>query len=356
MAALLSPVPSAVLCLAPHPAGASPSRAVCARVLEAAVRAAPSAADALVVRLVATAGSPGATVAGGGGDYGDSIPEWRSRAEEIALYNEIHTLAVQHDRHTLDMVVLPFYPPPNHSAGAAAGGGVAAGATTVATTAAVADYPTRTPANLRFVAAFGLAAHAHLVPAGTPFTALDTDATVAPFLSGSDFFTYEDEHRALPTYNLVAMGGTFDNLHAGHKRLLAAASRVCTGTLTVGVTSDVYLARKNKKFGDMIEPVATRLARVCEFLKRVNPALRVEAVPIDDGAGPTTKRPEFEAIVASSETLEGCRWINARRREQGWAPLQIITVARTDETNLSSTVIRRWKHEKAQQLKEDSKI
>lgn len=346
--------PSAVLCLAPHPAGASPSRAVCLRVLEAAVRDAPAAAAAFVVRLVARpAGSHGAATAGGAGgdDEGASIPEWRSRAEEIALYNEIHTLAVQHDRHTLDMVVLPFYPPSSRSAGAGAG---AAAAETI--TVVDADHPTPTPANLRFVAAFGLAAHAHLVPTGTPFTALDSDSTVAPFLSGGDFFTYEDEHRALPTYHLVAMGGTFDNLHAGHKRLLAAASRVCTGTLTVGVTSDVYLARKKKKFGDMIEPVATRLARVREFLKRINPALQVEAVAIDDGAGPTTKRPEFEAIVASSETLEGCRWINARRCEQGWAPLQIITVARTDETNLSSTVIRRWKHEKAQQSIEDSKI
>ena len=105
----------AALCLVPHPAGPSPSRAICARVLEEAVRQAPAAVNTLVVRLVGTqdAGVGGGS---GSGDCGDAasgarIPEWRSRAEEIALYNEIHSLAMQHDRLTLDMVVMPFYAP-----------------------------------------------------------------------------------------------------------------------------------------------------------------------------------------------------------------------------------------------------
>ena len=243
----------AALCLVPHPAGPSPSRAICARVLEEAVRQAPAAVNTLVVRLVGTqdAGVGGGS---GSGDCGDAasgarIPEWRSRAEEIALYNEIHSLAMQHDRLTLDMVVMPFYAPES----AETDGSKSAGTTL--------------PPSLRAVTAYGLTAFANLVPKGTPFTALDTHEAVAPFLDDKDFFTYEDESRDLPTYNLVAMGGTFDNLHAGHKRLLAAASRVCTGTLTVGVTSDLYLA-KEEKFGNMIESLDTRL-RACENFFRV---------------------------------------------------------------------------------------
>ena len=34
----------------------------------------------------------------------------------------------------------------------------------------------------------------------------------------------------------VAVGGTFDRLHAGHRLLLAASALVCTGSLFVGVT------------------------------------------------------------------------------------------------------------------------
>ena len=86
------------------------------------------------------------------------------------------------------------------------------------------------------------------------------------------------------------------------------------------------------------------------FLALVKPGLAVEALPIDDGAGPTITRPEFQAIVASSETLSGCRWINSVRagKGDGWAPLRIVLIARTNEGNLSSTAIRRWKHERRQ--------
>ena len=161
---------------------------------------------------------------------------------------------------------------------------------------------------------------------------------------------YEDDSKPLPTYNLVAMGGTFDNLHPGHKRLLTAASHVCTGTLTIGVTSDAYLAKKKKSFGEMIEPLSTRVANVIQFLQTINPTLKVEAVGIDDGCGPTIQRSEFQAIVASSETLAGCRYINAIRTEkQGWSALEIVIVARTDEDNLSSTTIRKWKFKQQQQ-------
>ena len=62
----------------------------------------------------------------------------------------------------------------------------------------------------------GLTAFLGLVPKVHPSTWIR--GAVAPFLDDKDFFTYEDESRDA-TYNLVAMGGTFDNLH-GHKRLL----------------------------------------------------------------------------------------------------------------------------------------
>ena len=39
-----------------------------------------------------------------------------------------------------------------------------------------------------------------------------------------------------PTYPVVAMGGTFDHLHSGHKILLSMAAWIARDTLIVGVT------------------------------------------------------------------------------------------------------------------------
>ena len=324
-----------ILCLVPHPAGPGPSREICFRLLEEAIKRTPDTAGAtgatLIVRLVQLSDDSNALV---------NIQECRSRAEEIALYNEIHNLAICHERHALDMVVVPFYPASRIQDDAESS------STFVEHSSHRGIRPAVGLPACDF--AFGLKRFEKLVPEGTSFIPLDTHPAVAPYLDDSDFVSYEDQFRELPTHNLVAIGGTFDNLHAGHKRLLSAAARVCVGTLTVGVTSDKYLAQKNKRFGEMIEPIDVRLARVKQFLARINPDLSVDAVSIDDGAGPTITRPEIEAIIASTETLKGCRWINEKRREKGWAPLQIITVARTDESNLSSTAIRKWKFEKTQ--------
>ena len=50
----------------------------------------------------------------------------------------------------------------------------------------------------------------------------------------------------------IAVGGTFDRLHVGHKKLLSLAAMLCaefSGTLVVGVTDDALVGHKvrNKK-------------------------------------------------------------------------------------------------------------
>lgn len=156
-----------------------------------------------------------------------------------------------------------------------------------------------------------------------------------------DFFECGVSH--LATSNSVVLGGTFDHLHAGHKRLLTAAAAVMQegGALTIGVTSDKYLAKKSKSFQELIEPVQVRIARVREFLDFIRPGHDAAIVPIDDAAGPTITDPSFEAIVGSSESMAGCMWVNSQRKQRGMSSLRIILVERNDEQSLSSTAIRR---------------
>ncbi|QSL66482.1 hypothetical protein MERGE_000862 [Pneumocystis wakefieldiae] len=53
-------------------------------------------------------------------------------------------------------------------------------------------------------------------------------------------------------YKYVAVGGTFDHLHAGHKILLAMSAWISEENVVCGVTDKVLL--KNKKYAELIEP------------------------------------------------------------------------------------------------------
>lgn len=95
-------------------------------------------------------------------------------------------------------------------------------------------------------------------------------------------------------YDHVVIGGTFDNLHSGHKMLISAAILRAKKSLTIGVTDSIMI--KTKKLWELIEPCQTRIKKLEEFLMDVEPRLEYRVVPITDLYGPTKDDPALQVM------------------------------------------------------------
>ncbi|KAI0362418.1 Nucleotidylyl transferase [Trametes cingulata] len=158
-----------------------------------------------------------------------------------------------------------------------------------------------------------------------------------------------------PLYPVVALGGTFDHLHAGHKILLSMGAWIASEKLIVGITDDALLGKKEYK--EVLEPLSIRTARTRAFLELFRPGIVHDIVPINDVYGPTGWDPNVQALVVSKETLPGASSIAKRREEQSLPPLKtfVIDVISATEASvdagdaallktakMSSTYIREW--------------
>ena len=145
-------------------------------------------------------------------------------------------------------------------------------------------------------------------------------------------------------FSLVAVGGTFDRLHAGHRLLLAATALVATDKVFIGVTSDKLLSHKKNK--ELLQPYGIRARDAVKYVKSVNPALSVTCGPLVDPKVPplAATEPGFDAIIVSEETVPGAEEINAVRHSLGFEPLVIVVVGLLSSTSegqkLSSTELR----------------
>lgn len=199
----------------------------------------------------------------------------------------------------------------------------------------------------------------------------------------------------------VAVGGTFDHLHAGHKLLLTIAALILDleimsasspeRTLTIGITGDKLL--QNKRYINEVQDWKTRQGCVEGFLfgilqtislsenpkllqSNLNPAsdarmirqkynsgLVVNYIEIFDPFGPTITDELISALVISGETRAGGAAVNEKRGAKGWPLLEVFEVdvlnssgddndgtTRQNENymdKLSSTEIRRRLHERS---------
>lgn len=196
----------------------------------------------------------------------------------------------------------------------------------------------------------------------------------------------------------VAVGGTFDHLHAGHKLLLTMTALVVEPaakseiprlrTLTVGITGDELL--KKKQFAEVLQSWDQRQACVRQFLlallklnshaqvvtstkdlsdsntlgkavqDELKSGLTIKYVELFDAFGPTITDQTISALVVSGETRAGGKAVNDKRKDKGWSELEVFEVDVLDAgekdkvksndgggflNKISSTEIRRRLHD-----------
>ncbi len=203
------------------------------------------------------------------------------------------------------------------------------------------------------------------------------------------------------THTSVAVGGTFDHLHIGHKLLLTATALLAEPKgsrrnpsqavhLVIGISGHNLLTKK--RFAAEMEDWDERQRKVADFLESVivfstprkesrelvrinersftakyvrvkfDESLTIDYTELQDAFGPTISDEGLSALVVSQETRSGGDAINAKRQEIGSTPLDIFEIDVLEvthdeqgvtqsspaafESKISSTEVRRRIHEK----------
>lgn len=139
-------------------------------------------------------------------------------------------------------------------------------------------------------------------------------------------------------YREVAVGGTFDHLHEGHKRLLRLAM-VYGRKVMIGITAGKI---REKKYEKKIQPFEERLNMLKNYLMSKG-ATKFEVVPLTDKYGITLDSRSLQALIVSYETIPVAEEINRLRRSRGLKPIDIIvsiTYEAYDDRPISSTRVR----------------
>lgn len=140
-------------------------------------------------------------------------------------------------------------------------------------------------------------------------------------------------------FNLVALGGTFDIIHAGHMALLDKGFSISKKVI-LGLTSDELAEKKGKK---LLNSFQIRYSRLDSLLKEKFPNSLFEITKLDNDFGPAVIEGDVEALVVSDETKSKGDLLNQLRKESDLSPVQIIIVPMIlakDGNRISSSRIR----------------
>jgi len=142
-------------------------------------------------------------------------------------------------------------------------------------------------------------------------------------------------------FKIVAVGGTFDELHKGHEALILKAFEAGEHVL-IGLCSERFVGKMRK--AHITAPYVNRLEALKVFLREKGILKRAKIVALDDPYGVALTERRLEALVVSKETEDTGFEINRKRVEAGLRPLKIVVVDMVFAENdlpISTTRVRR---------------
>jgi pantetheine-phosphate adenylyltransferase len=142
-------------------------------------------------------------------------------------------------------------------------------------------------------------------------------------------------------FRTVAVGGTFDEFHKGHRALLMKAFKVSERVL-IGLCTDRLVESLSKPH--ITASYEQRLKELSKFLRDRGVLERADIVPLNDPFGVTLSEGCVEALIVSRETERMAVKINEERERRGYPPLRIVAIDMIPSENcspISTTRIRR---------------
>jgi len=120
----------------------------------------------------------------------------------------------------------------------------------------------------------------------------------------------------------VCLGGTFNILHKGHKKLIDKAYEIAgkNGSVFIGLATGELSDKKS-----YLKTYKVRKQTLKQYLHEKGFIERAIIKPIKDRYGPSIEK-DFNAIVVSSETVKTAEEINKKRMEKGKKPLEIVKI------------------------------
>ncbi len=142
------------------------------------------------------------------------------------------------------------------------------------------------------------------------------------------------------SYVKVVIGGTFEELHAGHMKLISEAFKI-GDEIVIGLTSDEFAYKTRRR---EVLPYNVRKENLERFIASSRWSKKYSIFKINDPYGPAIEIDDLDVIVVSVETVPGAMKINQQRLKKKMKPLliHIINLVETDTgEKISSTTIKK---------------